>query len=80
MSEQNQSKVYTYKITMVVEVVTREGEEHAMASLDERGGYMTERQVELISTTDIPRVEGVHSTSAAPKPNVQKMDINDLLK
>lgn len=48
------TKAYTFKVEMVVEIFAKE-EEIARAQLDEKGGYITERNVELLATTPLPR-------------------------
>lgn len=74
--KQEETTAYTFKVTMIVEVFSRDGEEQALASLDERGGYLTDRQVELINAVPIPRVDDV-TNSDAEKPKVRKMNISD---
>lgn len=39
---------------MIVELFAKD-EESAKAQLDEKGGYITERNVELLATTPLPR-------------------------
>ena len=75
-TKQAQTTAYTFKVTMIVEVYSRDGEEQALANLDERGGYITDRQVELLNAIPIPRVDGV-TNNDAEKPKVRKMNISD---
>jgi hypothetical protein len=49
------SAVYTYKVTMVVEVIAKD-KETALKILDEHGGYVTERKVDYMTTTIIPSI------------------------
>lgn len=48
------TKAYTFKVEMVVEIFAKD-EDTAKAQLDEKGGYVTDRNVELIATTPLPR-------------------------
>ena len=50
------TKCYTYKVTMIVQVLAKDS---AIASdkVDNIGGHITSRKVELLSTTDIPGLE-----------------------
>lgn len=47
---------YTFKVTMIVEVLAKD-RETADKILDEHGGYVTERKVEHLNTTVIPEVK-----------------------
>lgn len=49
------TSVYTFKVTMAVEVLA-EDQKTAEKNLNENGGYVTERKVELMNTTTIPNV------------------------
>lgn len=44
---------YTFKVTMEVQVLSEDDAETARAALDQQGGYVAEREVELIATTII---------------------------
>ena len=46
------SSVYTFRVDMVVQVLA-ENAEQAREQLDQHGGYMSERNVELLNTTEI---------------------------
>lgn len=46
------TKCYTYEVKMVVQVLA-DDEISATAQLDEKGGYVSDRQVKLIKTTDL---------------------------
>lgn len=48
------TNAYTFKVEMVIEIFAKD-KESAQAQLDEKGGYITERNVELIATTPLPR-------------------------
>jgi hypothetical protein len=48
------TKCYTYEVTMLVQVLADE-ESVATAQLDEKGGYVSDRKVKLIGTTDLDR-------------------------
>jgi hypothetical protein len=50
------TSVFTFKVTMAVEVMA-ESREEAEGKLDEHGGYVTARKVEYLSTTLIPKVD-----------------------
>jgi hypothetical protein len=50
------TSVFTFKVTMAVEVVA-ENREDAEGKLDEHGGYVTARKVEYMTTTSIPKVD-----------------------
>ena len=51
--ESEKTKCYTYKITMVVQVLAGHLAK-AAEQLDVVGGHVTSRTVELINTTEIP--------------------------
>ncbi len=46
------SSVYTFHVDMTVQVLA-ETEEQARGLLDQQGGYLSERNVELLHTTEI---------------------------
>jgi hypothetical protein len=48
------TKCYTYEVTMLVQVLADE-ESVATLQLDEKGGYVSDRKVKLIGTTDIDK-------------------------
>jgi hypothetical protein len=48
------TKCYTYEVTMLVQVLADE-ESVATAQLDEKGGYVSDRKVKLIGTTDLDK-------------------------
>lgn len=48
------TKAYTFKVEMIVEIFAKD-EDIAKAQLDEKGGYITERNVELLASTALPR-------------------------
>ena len=48
------TKCYTYEVTMLVQVLA-DDESVATAQLDEKGGYVSDRKVKLIGTTDLDR-------------------------
>ena len=48
------TKAYTFKVEMIVEIFAKD-EEAALAQLNEKGGYVTERTVELLSTTHLSK-------------------------
>lgn len=50
------ASVYTFKVTMIVEVMA-ESLEQAEDKLDEHGGYMSARKVEYLATTSLPEVD-----------------------
>jgi hypothetical protein len=50
------SKVYTYAVNLVVQVVSEDIESVARESLEANGGYVTKRTVKLLNTTDIEQV------------------------
>ena len=46
------TKCYTYEVTMKIQVLS-ETEELAKAQLDDKGGYVSQRDVQLIATTEL---------------------------
>lgn len=48
------TKAYTFKVEMIVEIFAKD-EDSAKAQLDEKGGYVAERNVELLATTPLLR-------------------------
>lgn len=50
---------YTFKIEMTVQVLSEEGEDAARASLDQHGGFISTRFVELVETTPIRSLKAV---------------------
>lgn len=48
------TKCYTYEVTMLVQVLA-DDEAVATLQLDEKGGYVSDRKVKLIGTTDIDK-------------------------
>jgi len=46
------TKCYTYEVTMVIQILA-DDEKTAKANLDDRGGYISDRQVKLIKTTEL---------------------------
>lgn len=48
------TNAYTFKVEMIVEVLAQD-RKTAKAQLDEKGGHVTERTVELLATTPLPR-------------------------
>jgi hypothetical protein len=46
------TKCYTYEVTMIIQVLA-EDEATATQQLDEKGGFISDRQVKLIKTTDL---------------------------
>ena len=59
------TKCYTYEVIMKIQVLA-ETEELAKATLDDKGGYVSQRNVQLITTTELQYpddefVEIIHS-------------------
>jgi hypothetical protein len=52
------TKVYTYEVKMIVQVLSEEDEASARESLDKNGGYVTSRVARILNTTEILEVEG----------------------
>ncbi len=52
------TKVYTYEIKMIVQVLSEEDEPAARENLDKNGGYVTERVVRILNTTELREVKG----------------------
>lgn len=48
------TKCYTYEVKMVIQVLA-DNEAAASAQLDEKGGYVSDRKVKLIKTTDLSK-------------------------
>jgi hypothetical protein len=46
------TKCYTYEVTMKIQVLA-ETEELAKVTLDDKGGYVSQRNVQLITTTEL---------------------------
>lgn len=46
------TKCYTYEVTMLVQVLA-DDETTASAQLDEKGGYVSDRKVKLVKTTEL---------------------------
>ena len=44
---------YTFKVEMTVQVLSEDDAESARASLDQQGGYISDRNVELVSSIQI---------------------------
>lgn len=47
--EAKQTRIYSYQVTMLVHVIA-DGETEARSQLDEKGGIMTSRDVELMNS------------------------------
>jgi len=54
MSDRTPSKAFTFSVNMIIEIIAQNPDE-ARAKLDDRGGYITERNVEILATTELPR-------------------------
>lgn len=59
------TKCYTYEVKMVIQILA-EDEDTAKTTLDDKGGYVTKRDVKLIATTDLKTtddefIEIIHS-------------------
>ena len=48
---------YTFKVEMTVQVLSEEDADAARASLDQNGGFVSKREVELIDFTAIGGLE-----------------------
>jgi hypothetical protein len=46
------TKCYTYEVTMLVQVLA-DDETSAAIQLDDKGGYVSDRKVKLVKTTDL---------------------------
>lgn len=46
------TKCYTYEVKMIIQVLA-DNETTATAQLDEKGGYVSDRQVKLLKSTDL---------------------------
>lgn len=46
------TKCYTFEVNMVIQVLA-DNEEVAKITLDDKGGYVSDRQVKLIKTTEL---------------------------
>lgn len=89
MDEKHVTKVHTYKVTMIVEVLSRD-DDMALQTLDQNGGYMTDRQVELLNITPLARVdlgdkpeetapaEEKAPDSGKPTVRVKKLNVDDI--
>jgi hypothetical protein len=47
------SKVYTYSVNMIIQLVAESDEAKAKEQLDKEGGYVTSRVVKLLNVTNI---------------------------
>jgi hypothetical protein len=59
------TKCYTYEVKMVIQILA-EDEDAAKTTLDDKGGYVTKRDVKLLAstelkTTDDEFIEIIHS-------------------
>lgn len=54
------SKVYTYAVNLVVQIISESDEAEAREALDKNGGYVTKRTVKLLNVTEIDAI-GVES-------------------
>ena len=50
--KQLKTKCFTYEVTMVVQILS-DNESTAKTTLDDKGGYVSDRKVKLIKTTDL---------------------------
>ena len=50
------TKVHTFKVTMVIEIIA-DDRQQARKQLDQQGGHVSQREVELVNTTPIPAVD-----------------------
>lgn len=48
------SNAYTYEINMVVQILAKD-EKEARHILDEKGGHVSKRAVELLNITELPK-------------------------
>jgi hypothetical protein len=46
------TKCFTYEVTMVIQILA-DDEKSAKTTLDDRGGYISDRQVKLLKTTNL---------------------------
>lgn len=46
------TKCYTFEVTMIIQILA-DNEIDAKSTLDEKGGYSSERKVKLLKTTDL---------------------------
>jgi hypothetical protein len=46
------TKCYTFEVTMLVQILA-DDEKTAKTSLDDKGGYVSDRKVKLIKTTNL---------------------------
>lgn len=46
------TKCYTFEVTMIIQILA-DDEKSAKVTLDDRGGYVSDRQVKLIKTTEL---------------------------
>lgn len=49
------TNVYTFKVFVAIEVIAPD-EETAREQLDEKGGYLSDRKVELVNVTKVPEI------------------------
>ena len=59
------TKCYTYEVKMAIQILA-EDEDSAKATLDEKGGYVSKRDVKLLNTTELKTtddefIEIIHS-------------------
>lgn len=59
------TKCYTYEVKMVIQILA-EDEDTAKLTLDDKGGYVTKRDVKLLNTTELKTpddefIEIIHS-------------------
>jgi len=53
------TKCYTYEVKMIVQILA-DDEATASLQLDEKGGYVSDRQVKLIKSTDLsPKTKSI---------------------
>lgn len=53
------TKCYTYEVKMIIQVLA-DDETTASAQLDEKGGYVSDRKVKLIKSTDLsPKTKSI---------------------
>lgn len=52
MSDKEQTRCFTYEVTMVIQVLDKD-EKSARESLDKNGGYVSSREVKLIDSVPL---------------------------
>lgn len=57
------SKVYTYSVNMIIQIIGEDSEDEAKESLDKNGGYITKRTVKLLNITELEEL-GVESLTS----------------